>query len=213
MSVDVTINRDKYIGGSDLPAILGLNKQFGKSIIQFAKEKLNIIPKEFSKSPYTEYGHIMEGYMRAYMNEMMGVNFVEDTAINEEKHYRGNCDGIDRDENLLLECKTFHGKLKVDYYTPQCQFYMELFNIDTCYLVGYERPKDFYFGIDITLENDTNYFDTTFDASRLVIFKINRDREYFKKLEVEIEKFKYLLECLKEEEILNGENGVTSKAK
>ena len=90
---------------------------------------------------------------------------------------------------------------------------MELFNIDTCYLVGYERPKDFYFGIDITLENDTNYFDTTFDASRLVIFKINRDREYFKKLEVEIEKFKYLLECLKEEEILNGENGVTNKAK
>ena len=45
MSVDVTINRDKYIGGSDLPAILGLNKQFGKSIIQFAKEKLKIVPK------------------------------------------------------------------------------------------------------------------------------------------------------------------------
>ena len=65
-------------------------------------------------------------------------------------------------------------------------------------------------GVNVTSEEILNSFTVVTGTN---IFKINRDREYFKKLEVEIEKFKYLLECLKEEEILNGENGVTSKAK
>ena len=39
-SNSVILNRDKYIGGSDMPYILGLAD---KDIIEFAKEKLNII--------------------------------------------------------------------------------------------------------------------------------------------------------------------------
>ena len=39
----VTIDRDKYIGGSDLPAILGLNKQFGKPIIRSSKYSIYYI--------------------------------------------------------------------------------------------------------------------------------------------------------------------------
>ena len=124
--------------------------------------------------------------------------------VDDIRKYRGNCDGLDKDKKLLFECKTFSDKLKVDYYTPQCQFYMELFDIDECWLVGYERPDDFYIGIDYSLEPHDHYFNFDFDENRVVIYKIERDKEYFKTIEVEINKFKYLLECLKEEEILNG---------
>lgn len=200
MSVDVTINRHKYIGGSDLPTILGKNNFATR--MEFAKEKLGVIPKSSNGNQYTVYGHLMEEKVRNYINEMFNLHFVEDTVIDEKRKYRGNCDGIDREHNLLFECKTFHGKLKVDYYTPQCQFYMELFDIPECYLVGYDRPEDFYTGIDYTLEHSEDYFNLEFDPSRVVIYKIHRDKEYFKKLEIEIEKFKYLLDCILEEEVM-----------
>ena len=68
--IDVTINRDKYIGGSDLPTILGLNKVYNKSIIQFAREKLKLVYNSFDGNEYTEYGNIMEPKMRDYLNEI-----------------------------------------------------------------------------------------------------------------------------------------------
>ena len=203
MATDVTIDRDKYIGGSDLPTILGLNNGYGKTIISFARQKLKLEPSEFNGNQYTRYGQLLEPKMRDYINSVFGTNFKEDTAIDAVRHYRGNCDGIDREKNILFEAKTFHGKLKVDYYTPQCQFYMELFDVPECWLVGYERPVDFYKGVDYTLEHDDHYFNTDFDEKNIVIYKIYRDKEYFKRLEVEIEKFKYLLRCLTEEEVMN----------
>lgn len=144
----------------------------------------------------------MEEKVRNYINTVFDMNFIEDTIVDEKRKYRGNCDGIDKKKKILFECKTFHGKLKVDYYTPQCQFYMELFDVNECWLVGYDRPTDFYTGIDFTLENSLDYFDTTFDDKRVVIYRIYRDKEKFKKLELEIDKFKYLLDCLNEEEVM-----------
>ena len=80
---------------------------------------------------------------------------------------------------------------------------MELFDIDECWLVGYDRPKNFYHGIDYALEHDHVYFNSDFDEKRLVIYKLTRDRDMFREIEVEIDKFKYLLNCLKEEDELN----------
>lgn len=204
---DVETNRHLFIGGSDLPSILRLNKQYGKSLITFAKEKLKIITSDFNGNEYTRYGQIMEPLVRNYINEMFGYVFKEDSIIDNDRMYRGNCDGLDKTKKTLLEVKTFGTKLDIKLYEPQCQFYMELFDIEECLLVGYKRPEDFYSGIlyDPTTNND-NDFKIDFDEKNIVIFKLYRDREKFKKIEIEIEKFKYLLECLKEEEILNGNN-------
>lgn len=187
-----------------MPSILRLNKQYGKSLITFAKEKLKIIPSTFKGNEYTRYGQIMEVFVRDYINKMFDYNFKEDSIINREKMYRGNCDGIDKEKGVLLEVKTFGSKLDLKLYEPQCQFYMELFDIEECLLVGYKRPTDFYNGIEYNLEDDLSLFDTDFDEKNIVIYKLKRNREMFSKIEKEIEKFKYLLECLKEEEILNG---------
>lgn len=202
---DVETNRHLFIGGSDLPSILRMNKQYGKSLIEFAKEKLKITPRDFNGNEYTRYGQLMEPLVRNYINEMFGYTFKEDSIIDNNRMYRGNCDGLDKNKKVLLEVKTFGTKLDIKLYEPQCQFYMDLFDIEECLLVGYKRPVDFYSGIlyDPNQNND-NDFKIDFDENNIIIFKLYRDREKFKKIEIEIEKFKYLLECLKEEEIING---------
>lgn len=200
---DVETDRNLYIGGSDLPTIMRLNDSYGKSIIQFAKEKLKILPNEFKGNEYTKYGQLMEPIVRRFINASLEYEFVEDSITDESRMYRGNCDGIDKSKHMLLEIKTFAGKLNIKMYEPQCQFYMELFDIEECFLVGYERFDNFYTGLDFALEHDDCYFNTEFDPERIVIYKLKRNRDMFKQIEIEINKFKYLLRALTEEEVLN----------
>ena len=194
---NITSNRDKYIGGSDLPSILGLNQKYNKSIFDFTKEKAGIIPSKFKGNEYTRYGQLMEPLVRDYINNVNSLNFKEDSVIDEERRYRGNCDGIDRESGLLLEVKTFGKELDIDYYNAQCQFYMETFNIDKCYLVGYKRPDDFYNGVDYDLENSEKYFNCEFNENNIVIHEIIRDKEKWEKIEEQIIKFKTAFEKLK----------------
>lgn len=195
---NVIIDRHKYIGGSDLPSILGLNAKYGKSIYDFAREKVGIIPNSFQGNQFTKYGQKMEPIIRDYINSIYGANYLEDTIIDTERGYRGNTDGIDRHaEYPILEVKTFGDELDVDYYAPQCQFYMETFDVDACLLVGYKRPKDFYTGIDYDLENDDSYFNFEFDENNIVTHIIERDPKAWSKIEARINVFKNTLEQLK----------------
>ena len=196
---NVTIDRQKYIGGSDLPSILGLNAKYGVSVFEFAKQKAGIIPNPFNGNQFTKYGQLMEPVIRDYINAKYGVNYLEDTTINEDKHYRGNTDGIDRNADIpMLEVKTFTEELDVPFYTPQCQFYLETFNQDKIRLVGYKRPTDFYTGIDYELENDESYFNLEFDENRIVEHVIERDPKLWDKIEARIIKFMEAVEKLKE---------------
>ena len=195
---NVTIDRHKYTGGSDLPTILGLNAKYGKSIYDFAREKAGIIPNTFKGNQFTHYGNLMEPIIRDYINSIYGANYLEDTIIDSDRGYRGNTDGIDRQaEYPILEIKTFGENLDVEYYTAQCQFYMETFNQPACLLVGYKRPKDFYTGMDYELENDDSYFNLEFDENNIVTHVIKRDSNLWGKIENRILAFKNALEHLK----------------
>ena len=195
---NVTIDRQKYVGGSDLPSILGLNAKYGTSIFEFAKQKAGIIPNPFNGNQFTKYGQVMEPIIRDYINSKYQCNYLEDTIIDENKGYRGNTDGIDRDAEIpILEIKTFGEELDVDYYTPQCQFYMEAFNQPRCRLVGYKRPADYYTGVDYELENDDSYFNYEFDESRIVEHVIERDPKLWEKINERIVAFKNAVNELK----------------
>lgn len=196
---NVTIDRHKYVGGSDLPTILGLNAKYGTSIYDFAREKAGIIPNSFKGNQFTKYGQKMEPVIRDYINGVNGVNYLEDTIIDSERGYRGNTDGIDRYAEIpMLEVKTFGEELDVDYYTAQCQFYMETFDQPACRLVGYKRPADFYTGVDYDLENDDSYFNLEFDENNLVEYVIYRDPSLWAKIEERIIAFKKAVEMLRE---------------
>lgn len=196
---NVTIDRNKYVGGSDLPSILGLNGKYGTSVFEFAKQKAGITPNPFTGNQFTKYGQVMEPIIRDYINASYGANYLEDTVIDRERGYRGNTDGIDKDARYpILEIKTFGEELDVGYYTPQCQFYMETFNVDKCILVGYKRPSDFYTGVDYNLENEDSYFNFDFDKNRIETHVILRDPVLWEKIEARITPFKKGVEYLRE---------------
>ena len=196
---NVTVDRHKYVGGSDLPTILGLNAKYGANIFDFAKEKAGLIPNSFNGNQFTKYGQKMEPIIRDYINSIYGANYIEDTIIDTKRGYRGNTDGIDRNAEIpLLEIKTFGEELDVDYYRPQCQFYMETFDLPAIRLVGYKRPKDFYTGIDYDLENDDSYFNLEFDENNIVTYVIERDRQLWARIEERIQAFKNAVGYLKE---------------
>lgn len=203
---NVTKDRNKYVGGSDLPNILGYNLKYDTSVFKWAKIKAGIIPNDFKGNEYTKYGQLMEPTIREYINATNGLNFIEDTCIDELKLFRSNTDGIDKTAMLLLEVKTHNGNLDVEYYTPQIQMYLEMFNIEECWLVGYERPQDFYTGTDYALENDDSYFDISFDEARISIDVVKRDKGLWAKIYNQIVAFQKGVVMLKQDPNMTEEN-------
>lgn len=178
---NVVENRHMYVGGSDVPAILGISKY--KTQFQLAKEKTGIEPSEFKGNEYTEYGNVLEPQIRDYINAINNTNFVPDTRIDREKGIRSNTDGYDAENQLILEIKT-HGKTPdIKSYEAQMQLYMWHFGVKFGWLALYERPEN---------------FDIEFDADRLQIEVINRDDEYVQKILDAIETFWIRCEYLKD---------------
>ncbi|API93988.1 MULTISPECIES: YqaJ viral recombinase family protein [unclassified Virgibacillus] len=176
---NVTNKRNLYVGGSDIPTIIGLNKY--KSQYELAQEKVGIKKNEFKGNEFTQYGNIMEPMIRDYINALNEVMFVPDTRIGDG--IRSNTDGYETEHQLILEIKT-HGKnLNTKPYIAQMQLYMYQFDCDYGWLALYERPSD---------------FDTEFDANRLQVQEIERDDAYIEKILDAIETFWIRCEFLKE---------------
>lgn len=151
----VTVDRDKYIGGSDIPIIMGISSF--KSRFDLLLEKAGYLENDFTGNEYTEYGNIMEPKIRQYINEATGRNFVEGKHI--EGDIRCHTDG--EDETSILEIKTtsqIHDTLEeYKVYLVQLLFYMYHTKKEYGMLAVYERPSD---------------FNTEFDKSRLTIYQI-----------------------------------------
>ena len=63
----VTVDRDKYIGGSDIPIIMGISSF--KTRFDLLLEKAGIKENDFAGNKYTEYGNVMEPKIRNFINE------------------------------------------------------------------------------------------------------------------------------------------------
>ncbi|WP_313469255.1 YqaJ viral recombinase family protein [Lysinibacillus sp.] len=177
---NVIENRSVFVGGSDVPIILGLSKY--KSQFELAKEKTGLVPTVFEGNEYTVYGQTMEPQIRDYINVINETNFKPETVINKERNIRGNCDGADFEESLLLEIKS-HGKNPtMDVYKVQMQLYMNEFNLAAGWLALYERPDN---------------FDAEFDPERLKIEVVHRDDVQINEILQAIELFWKRCEALK----------------
>ena len=152
----VTYHRERWIGGRDVSAIMGLSPF--KTRWQILQEKAEIVPIEPFTNPYVEYGNVMEGHIRDYINKHYNRNF--EPAVKIVGDLRGNTDGLD--ELGILEVKTTsHIFSTIDgykQYIVQMLFYMMIFNVQYGMLAVYERPED---------------FNETFDPDRLQVFEID----------------------------------------
>ena len=92
--INVTANRHKYVGGSDVPTILGINQY--KNQYELAREKMGIDEREFITNAYIQFGNQLEPQIREYINAVNDTQFVVDSYVDEQQHIRSNVDGIDR---------------------------------------------------------------------------------------------------------------------
>lgn len=179
---NVEEKRNIYVGGSDVPTILGINKY--KTQFQLAKEKIGLEKPEFVSNPYVKFGNVLEPQIRDYINAINQKNFVVDTYIDEEKHIRSNVDGIDKEEKILLEIKTHGANPTWKVYEAQMQLYMKQTGAEVGWLATYRRPED---------------FDVEFDADRLDITAIERDEKYISQILEAIDTFWIRCEFLKDD--------------
>ncbi len=186
--IDVTIDRDKYIGGSDIPIIMGISPFTTRW--ELLQEKAGLIQSDFAGNKYTEYGDVMEPKIRDYINTERATTFAPAQTIIDD--LRGNCDGFNGD--AILEIKTtsnIHDTVdKYKKYLVQLLFYMDLYGVKKGLLAVYSRPED---------------FNPAFDANRLSTFDI--DIEVYKssldEVKAEIERFRADLARLRNNPLLS----------
>lgn len=154
---DVTKDRDKYIGGSDIAAILGISKF--KTRWQLLKEKAGIEYSDFTGNAYAEYGNVMEDKIRQCVSIVENTEFVEDKVIEGDMRY--HADGVSHDTQTVLEIKTtstIHDDVdEYDYYLCQLLTGMEMYGYENGILAVYERPED---------------FSEVFDKGRMTMYKV-----------------------------------------
>nr|DAG81049.1 MAG TPA: Exonuclease [Caudoviricetes sp.] len=174
---DVTKDRDKYIGGSDIAAILNISKF--KTRWQLLKEKAGVEESSFTGNVYTEYGNELEPKIREYVNAELDHHFVEGKVI--EDYLRYHADGVDFNDKCVLEIKTtsdIHDDIW-DYKHYLCQLLMGMwmYNYKLGILAVYHRPDD---------------FDTNFDSNRLQIYTIRWEQfeEFWGYVYLEIKRFR-----------------------
>ena len=174
---DVTKDRDKYIGGSDIAAILNISKF--KTRWQLLKEKAGVEESDFTGNVYTEYGNVLEPQIRDYINAQWSTNFVEGKIIN--GYLRYHADGVDYAKGMLLEIKTtstIHEDVKdYDYYLCQLLMGIEMYGYEDGILAVYERPED---------------FDEEFNSDRLTVYNIKKSdySAYIEHIKEEVERFR-----------------------
>ena len=139
----VTIDRDKYIGGSDIPIIMGISPF--KTRFDLLLEKAGLKENNFEGNAYTEYGNILEPKIRDYVNQKYEFNFIETKTIVDDCRY--HADGDDEEKKCMLEIKTtsqIHENVR-DYkhYIVQLLKGMMMKDYKKGILAVYERPDDF----------------------------------------------------------------------
>lgn len=185
---NVTKNRHKYLGGSDIPIILGISSF--KTRWDLLLEKARIKESEFTGNLYTEYGNIMEPIIRDYTNEQYDTTFEVKTFVDDK--FRSNVDGID--DTTVLEIKTSSDPFKnIEIYKSQLIFYMIQSGKEEGLLALYERdymPPPDNFNLD--------YFKSIFDPFKLTFIKIYlfEEQELLNKIKYEIARFLNDLETI-----------------
>lgn len=191
MIYDVTFEREKWIGGSDIPAIMGISTF--KTRWQLLLEKSGLARGEFSGNKYTEFGNEIEPQIRNYVNALYFTNFEPSQIIVGD--FRGNTDGFNGECVLEIKSTSHIYDCVDDYivYLVQLLKYMEANKVKKGILAVYERNEDFV---------------AEFDKERLHIYEIDADlyKDLLVQVNAEIDRFRADLARLKANPLLSEED-------
>ena len=187
----VTIDRDKYIGGSDIPIIMGVSPF--KTRFDLLLEKAGLKEDDFTGNEYTEYGNVLEPKIREHLNQINdGLDFEEYKKVNGD--IRCHLDGYNGHEVLEIKTTSQIHKDVNDYkvYLVQLLFYMENVKCENGLLAVYERPDD---------------FNEEFDSKRLTTYSINIHdyKELLEQINKAVDQFRIDLAKVKESPLITEE--------
>jgi predicted phage-related endonuclease len=191
--IDVTVDRHKYLGGSDIPIIMEIspfNTRFDLLL-----EKAELKENDFVGNEYTEYGNVMEPKIREHINKSLYPKnpFKEDTIIKDD--LRGNFDGINN--SAILEIKTtsqiYDNVEDYKVYLVQLLFYMQIAKKNKGVLAVYERPKDF--NEELNLDN-----------LQIFMVELSNNKELLEEINNAIDRFRSDLEKVKENPFITEED-------
>lgn len=190
MEYDVTIERDKYIGGSDIPAIMGISTF--KTRYELLLEKAGLKESDFTGNRYTVYGQKLEPKIREYINSQMptGAKFEPNkTTVGDIRCHTDGFNGY-----CVLEIKTtshiFETLEEYKVYLVQLLKYMEVNKVENGLLAVYERDEA---------------LNAEFDPARLHIYEVSIKtfEKLLNEVNAEIERFRADLKRLKENPLLS----------
>lgn len=191
MDYDVTIDREKYIGGSDIPCIMGISPF--KTRYQLLLEKAGLATDDFGGNKYTAYGDEMEPKIRDYINAKYNTRFCPSQIIVDD--LRAHTDGFNGEAVLEVKTTSKIHKMLAGYkiYLVQILFYLELNGVDKGILAVYKRDEE---------------FNTDFSAKNLQIFDVSAGdyKILTKEIFAEIDRFRADLQRLKENPLLTEED-------
>ena len=193
MEYDVTIDRQEYIGGSDIPAIMGLSSF--KTRWELLLEKAGLKEIDFTGNKYTVYGQKLEPQIRAYINLSMATDeqFIPNKTT--QGNIRCHTDGFNG--KCVLEIKTtshiYDDVNEYKVYLVQLLKYMEVNGVEHGKLAVYARPDD---------------FNTEFDEDRLKVHEIDAGvyKHLTEQINAEIKRFCEDLDRLKANPLLTEED-------
>lgn len=132
-------NRNKYLGGSEAPIIMGLSPY--KTRFELLLEKLGVKKEEFVGNEYTEFGKEMEPKIRDYINSTSKTSknkYKSDCIVNENVKVRCNVDGVNLDRVLEIKTST-KPNVKNLVYLSQLLFYMHFYELDKGIIAVYKN--------------------------------------------------------------------------
>lgn len=189
MEYDVTLDREFYIGGSDIPCIMGISPF--KTRYELLLEKAGLREDDFAGNRYTVYGQKLEPQIREYINGQMptGEKFEPNKVVDGD--IRCHTDGFNG--HCVLEIKTtshiYETLDEYKNYLVQLLLYMEKNKVKSGLLAVYKRDEE---------------FSTDFSPENLSIFEVYADdyKTLTEEINAEIERFRADLKRLKENPLL-----------
>lgn len=185
--MSATKDREKWIGGSDIPAVMGISPF--KTRYDLLLEKAGLKEVEFVDNEYVRFGRMIEPKIRAYINDFLETTFKPNKKT--EGKIRYHSDGVN--ETTMIEIKStsqIHQEVN-DYkiYLVQLLTGMKVNKLENGILAVYERPAD---------------FSEEFDPARLQIFyiKISDYQDLMKEIELAVDDFIRDVEKLQQDPFL-----------
>lgn len=192
---NVLVNREKYIGSSEISTIMGINHF--KDRFTLLLEKAGLKEPEIVDNEYVNFGSEIEKYIRDYINKDYEDKFKEDTIIKEQEiiSLRTNYDGLNSDTALEIKSTSIIHENVDDYkyYLVQLLYGMMLANVDNGILAVYKRNEN---------------FELNFEPERLQIFVIKLDdyKDLCYEIMEEVTRFRLDLEKIKVNPFLTEED-------